>query len=124
MRASLARAARGLPRRLQPPAQRAAGAVARPTASNDAVAPAPGSPPPAPAGAAAPPAQSLGSIVAEGFSFGIGSSIAHHMVGSLFGGGGHSAPAAAPPPAAPPADEGASGGGGGGEGSWMDVFDE
>ena len=42
--------------------------------------------------AAQPPAQSggmmsgLGRVVAEGFAFGVGSSIAHSMVGSMFGG--------------------------------------
>lgn len=32
----------------------------------------------------------LGGVVAEGFAFGAGSSIAHHVVGSFFGGGGSS----------------------------------
>ena len=44
----------------------------------------------------------LFQIVKEGLAFGVGSSIAHHAVGSLFnsfGGGGGSA---APPPAAAP----------------------
>mmetsp|Transcript_9179 Transcript_9179/g.13690 ORF Transcript_9179/g.13690 Transcript_9179/m.13690 type:complete len:172 (+) Transcript_9179:21-536(+) len=31
---------------------------------------------------------SLGSVLAEGFAFGVGSSVAHHVVGSFFGGGG------------------------------------
>lgn len=36
-----------------------------------------------------PQSQSLGSVMAEGFAFGVGSSVAHSMVGSFFGGGSH-----------------------------------
>lgn len=35
-----------------------------------------------------PQSQSLGSVMAEGFAFGVGSSVAHSLVGSFFGGGG------------------------------------
>lgn len=31
----------------------------------------------------------LGRVVAEGFAFGVGSSVAHSVVGSIFGGGSH-----------------------------------
>lgn len=51
----------------------------------------------------------LGSMVMQGMAFGVGSSIAHHAIGSAFGGGaGGAAPAAEaaqpPPPAAPESD--------------------
>jgi hypothetical protein len=49
----------------------------------------------------------LGSMVMQGMAFGVGSSIAHHAIGSMFGGGhGASAASSAPEPAAaPPAAE-------------------
>jgi len=54
-----------------------------------------GAPKPSSLQQAQPPQQSssLGSVLAEGFAFGVGSSVAHHVVGSFFGGGdsgGHS----------------------------------
>ena len=39
-----------------------------------------------------PQSESLGSVMAQGFAFGIGSSVAHSMVGSFFGGGHDSSP--------------------------------
>jgi hypothetical protein len=72
-------------------------------------------------------------MIAEGFAFGVGSSIARSVVGSVFdsfgGGGGSSEGAPPPPPAAPPSDsfthdynrnsgEDGSGEGGDGDDEW------
>ncbi len=48
----------------------------------------------------------LGGVVAQGMAFGVGSSIAHSVVGSIFG-GGHS--------------HDAGGGGGGGDDDFFDL---
>ena len=53
----------------------------------------------------------IGGVVAQGMAFGVGSSLAHHAVGSLFGGGGHSShSAAAPTDSMSPPDSGMGGG--------------
>lgn len=139
--------ARQPPKRFLPPLQRGAVATVPGSIRTPGDAPSQGpatslvQPPPAgtPAPFAPPPAGPGGlmSVVAEGFSFGVGSSIARHMVDSMFGGGGSQAAAAtAPPPAdappapAPPADDGAHffdddaepSGGSGGDSSWSDFF--
>lgn len=66
---------------------------------------------PAPADSAAAPAggmmSGLGRVVAEGFAFGVGSSIAHHAVGSMFGGSSGSSDSGA----ASPMDSSSSSGG-------------
>ena len=46
----------------------------------------------------------LGSMVMQGMAFGVGSSIAHHAIGSMFG-GSSSQPAAAPADSTPPAND-------------------
>lgn len=71
---------------------------------------------PKPSGIAAPQQQeslagSLGRTVAEGFAFGVGSSVARSMVGSMFGGSSHS----------DGGGEAISSGGDGGEGDEWDI---
>lgn len=54
-------------------------------------------------------APGLGSVMAQGMAFGVGSSIAHHAVGSLMGGGSHGhsgGGGAAEQQLAPPMDDG------------------
>ncbi len=122
MRRTSILAARAFKRRLIPNGQ---GAL---TQTNQRSAVAPSSPPPSAVSSVGTPGGGgfMGAI-AEGFAFGVGSSIARSMVGSLWpgGGGGDSAPSSSTPP--PPtdnnggfshnyddADQNKQGGGGGG----------
>ena len=115
----------GSPRRMLPPSSR------HRRSDPHALTPAPRTPPPAaaPAAEAPPPAQSLGSVVAEGFAFGIGASIARSLVDSVLGGFGGDAggdlvggapPGDAPAPPLPPQEDHSGGADGYGQHSFDD----
>jgi hypothetical protein len=128
--------ARVQPRRTLPPSQRGAKAMVPVPREPSQVAPSQGAAPPAyPPPPPAPGGGGLMQVVAEGFSFGIGSAIARSLVDSMFGGGGDIDGGAADTPlssgseqseAAPPADTAASrvdDGSGGDDGYGAHSFD-
>ena len=67
----------------------------------------------------------LGSIVAEGMSFGTGSALAHRAIGSMFGGGGYGGGGgAAPAPGGEAPSDAAAAAGSEAGGGWGDDFDD